>query len=124
MKFSFFHLCVEDLEGMAAWYRDVVGLKQNFDLDVFKGFVTEDGFFFNMSKRSDEHNGTYPQGRNGTMNLGFCVPTHKNVDIEYERLIKAGAIAIEPPITTSWGHRDAYVADPEGNIICINSATE
>lgn len=124
MKFCFFVLCVEDLDAMTAFYRDILGLKQNFDSEGFKGFVTEDGFFFNIVKREYAENLAYPQGINGTMNMGFGVPTYQDVDIEYERLIKAGAKAITPPVTTPWGHRDAYVADPEGNIIVINAVAE
>ena len=71
MKFGYFVLCVKDLEKMAAWYRDVVGLKQNFDSDGFKGFVTDEGFFFNMVKREQAENLDHPQKINCTMNMGF-----------------------------------------------------
>jgi catechol-2,3-dioxygenase len=123
MKFGFFHLCVNDLEAMSAWYRDVVGMTQNFDSEKFKGFVTDNGFFFNMSERTDEQNGSYPPGINGTMNIGFNVPTHKDVGTEYARLIKGGAKALTPP-KVSWKFCDAYLADPEGNIIIITSVEE
>ena len=123
MTFGFFHLHVNDLAAMSAWYRDIVGMTQNFDSKKFKGFVTENGFFFNMSERTDLQNGTYPSGINGTMNIGFNVPTHKDVETEYERLIIGGAKALTPPKV--WGKFcDAYLADPEGNIIIITAVDE
>ena len=51
--------------------------------------------------REPAENPAYPKGINGTMNIGFGVPTHKDVDIEYERLIKAGRQLLyhrEPPL--------------------------
>jgi uncharacterized glyoxalase superfamily protein PhnB len=115
---------------MAAWYRDVVGFKQNCDYSGFKGFTTESGVFFNMVKRGggdflqNKETLGYPQGINDTMSIGLSVPTHKDVDIAYNRLIEGGGKALTPPETRDFGHRDAYVADPEGNIICINAVVE
>ena len=129
MTLGFFTLHCNDLEAMAKWYRDVVGFEQNWDSDGFKGFATEKGVFFNMVKRGggdflESAEGLeYPQGINDTMSIGLGVPTHKDVDVAYNRLIEGGAKALRPP-RTGGIFRDAYVADPEGNVINITAVAE
>ena len=129
MTFGFFTLHCNNLDAMAEWYRDVVGFTQNCDFDGFKGFATEKGVFFNMVKRGggdflENSDGLeYPHGINDTMSIGLGVPTYKDVDIAYKRLTEGGAKGLKPPETGSFG-RDAYVADPEGNVICINAMVE
>jgi len=120
VEFASFILHAEDLDAMAVWYRDVVGLKQNFDSE---GFIAENGFFFNMVKRRKTAGIHYPKGINDTMSVGFSVTDHEKVDIEYERLIKGGAKAFVPPKTEGI-FREAYVTDPEGNIIYIVAVKE
>ena len=126
MTFGFFTLHCNDLEAQAIWYRDVVGFEQNCDYAGFKGFTTPSGVFFNMIKRGgadfggNEHNLGYPQGINDTMSIGIGVPKHDNVDIAYKHLLDGGAVALKPPETNGI-FKDAYVADPEGNVICITA---
>lgn len=120
---------VENLDVMVKFYRDVMNMKQNIDMDGFAGFVTEDGFYFNLCTRSERVNLSsipisYPKGLNGTMELSFGVPKYADVDIEYERLTKAGAKPVSKPDTKPYGLREAYVADPEGNLIEIVSSNE
>ena len=123
MKLCFFILKVTDIEMMTAWYRDVVGLKLISESAGYKEFLTEDRLFFNLSKRNaDEISSTGPINQN--LNIGFELPTFQDLDDSYERLIKAGATCVTPPTTAPWGHRIAYLADPEGNILCLNAMTE
>ena len=126
MTFGFFTLHCRDIEAQAAWYRDVVGFEQNCDFDGFKGFNTPSGVFFNMVKRGGadfggkEHDLGYVQGINDTMSIGISVPKHDDVDIAYNRLLAGGAAALKPPKANGI-FKDAYVADPEGNVICITA---
>jgi uncharacterized glyoxalase superfamily protein PhnB len=39
----------------------------------------------------------------------------KNVDARFRRAMKAGAVVLEEPTETSYGHRRYGVADPEGH---------
>ena len=117
MQFTFFTLSCRDIEAMAAWYRDVVGLEQNCDYGEFKGFITPSGIFFNMVKRDGGLE--YVQGVNGTMSIGLGVPNHAEVDIAYNRLIEGGAKPYKQSPKTDGVFRNAYVTDPEGNVICI-----
>jgi uncharacterized glyoxalase superfamily protein PhnB len=38
-------------------------------------------------------------------------------DAAFAALVAAGAPAVMPPTTRSWGQRTAYVRDPDGNLI-------
>ena len=67
---------------------------------------------------------SYPNGRNGTMELSFDVPTYADVDKEYANAVKLGAAPVFAPTTEPWGQRTCYVADPEGNLIEISSFTD
>lgn len=64
---------------------------------------------------------SYPKGYNGTMELAIDVPTFADVDREYYNALSLGATSVMPPITEPWGQRTCYIADPEGNLIEINS---
>jgi len=123
MKLCFFILKVTDIEMMTAWYHDVAGLKLVSESEGYKEFVTEDGFSFNLCKRNPDE---IPSGKaiNQTVNIGFDFPTFQELDTAYDRLIKAGAAPVTPPATAPWGHRIAWLADPEGNILCLNAMTK
>lgn len=129
MKLGAIGLIVEDFDVMVNFYKDIMNMKQNVDMNGFAGFVTEDGFYFNICRRGNGETLstmpiTYPEGLNGTMQLSFNVPKYADVDVEYERLIKAGAEPVSKPVSKSYGLREAYVADPEGNLIEIVSSNE
>ena len=64
---------------------------------------------------------TYPKGFNGTMELAIDVPSFAHVDKEYAHAISLGAASVMEPVTEPWGQRTCYVADPDGNLIEINS---
>lgn len=123
MKLCFFILKVTDIEMMTAWYRDVVGLNLISESAGYKEFLTEDGFSFNLDKRNSDE---IPPEKsiNQTVNIGFDFPTFHALDDAYEHLIKAGATPVTPPATAPWGHRIAWIADPEGNILCLNALAE
>ena len=55
------------------------------------------------------------------MQLAIDVPTFADVDREYHNALSLGAISVMPPITEPWGQRTCYIADPDGNLIEINS---
>jgi len=122
MQFTFFTLHCKDIEAMATWYRDIVGLEQNCDFDEFKGFITPSGMFFNLVKRDNTLE--FIQGVNGIISIGLGVPSHADVDVAYNLLIEGGAKPYKQAPETSGVFRDAYVTDPEGNVICITGVEE
>ncbi len=118
-------LFVSDMETMVRFYRDVVGMKTDWNGEPNAEFQTE-GTLLIMYGRADFEKMTsrryhYPAGLNGTMELAFDFPLFSDVDKEFKRLVDAGAAAVLVPTDEPWGQRTSYVADPEGNLIEIGS---
>ena len=118
-------LFVKDMKTMVAFYHDVMGMETNWKGEANAEFFT-DGARLIMYGRDDFEKMTsqrysYPNGWNGTMELAFELPLFQDVDIEFTRLVAAGAIPVMPPTDEPWGQRTSFVADPEGNLLEIGS---
>ena len=118
-------LFVNDVKTMVDFYRDVVGFEIDWDGGPFAEFKN-DGVRFMLFPRRDfeqivDKSFEYPKGLNGTMELAIDLPRFEDVDIEYKRLVEAGAAPVYAPKTEPWGMRSSYVADPEGNLLEIGS---
>lgn len=118
-------LFVTDMARTVAFYRDVMGMKTEWN-GAANAELSYGGTKLLLFGRTDfEHmtsqTYTYPAGTNGTMELSFAVPKFEDVDREYARVVAAGAVAVMPPTDEPWGQRTSYVADPDGNLIEINS---
>lgn len=118
-------LFVKDIKTMVEFYRDIMGFETDWDGGPFAEF-RNDGVRFMMYPRKDferliDKDFVYPEELNGTMELAIDLPRFEDVDIEYERLVKAGAKPVYAPKTEMWGMRSSYVADPEGNLLEIGS---
>ena len=114
-----------DLQRMMKFYSDVIGLEVKQIIGSYAEFKHE-GVQFAMFERAKlpEWLGStpsYPHGLNGTFELGIDLPYFKDVDFEFERVVKAGAKKIMKPRDMPWGQRSSVVADPDGNLIEIGS---
>lgn len=117
-----------DIDTMVRFYRDTLGLHTDWNDGNFAEFNTASGalsFWIYSRKEFVKAFGedyVPPAGINQSFELALWLPCYADVDTEYERLLKldvpfpAGA-----PITYSFGIRNFYVADPEGNLIEIGS---
>ncbi|AIQ42319.1 VOC family protein [Paenibacillus sp. FSL R7-0312] len=126
MKLGAIALCVDDMEKMVRFYRDLMRMELDYDGGGFTGVRTAGGIYFNLCERALfesqlSRKFDYPGGLNGTMEITFGVPHFTDVDLEYDRLIEAGVQPVYPPTTEPYGLRICYVADPEGNLIEICS---
>ncbi len=125
LKLNAVGLFVNDMEKMVSFYRDVMGMKTDWagaaNAELYCGerclimFGRAD--FEAMTARKY----SYPNGLNGTVELAFDTDNFAQVDEEYERVVKAGAVPVFPPTDEPWGQRTSYVADPDGNLIEISS---
>ena len=130
LRFAAVGLFVDKMDVMAAFYRDVIGL--DIAWDGKSGFVsckTGSGVDFYLCERKIMESGmkvslSYPEGTNGTMELCFDVDAFSRVDVEFKRLVEAGAKPIDEPTTAPWGLRSCFVSDPEGNLIEICSGND
>ncbi len=73
--------------------------------------------FEKMTSRKYE----YINGINGHFEIALYIDTFEEVDKEYEKAIRKGAVSILEPTTEPWGQRTCYIADSEGNLIEIDS---
>lgn len=130
-KFNFntIGLFTTDNNKMVKFYRDVMGFTTDWNGDDPNVTMQLGNMWLIMFPRTAFEQMThreysYSQGLNGTVELAFHVPTFKDVDEEYARVIASGAKSVFSPQTMPWGQRTCYIADPEGNLIEIHSFTE
>ena len=128
MKFNTVGLFVTEMEKMVSFYRDVMDLETDWKGEANAELSCGEMRLIMYSRNDFEvmtgRKYSYTENINGTMELAFDVPTFADVDKEYERVINAGAKPVFKPTTEPWGQRTCYVADPDGNLIEINSFCE
>jgi len=120
-----------NMDSMVRFYRDTLGFETQWDGGDFAEFETASGalsFFMYSRKAFAQAIGeTYvsPKGINQTFEIALWQPCFADVDAEYERLLKLGVqFPTGAPQTFSFGIRNFYVADPEGNLLEIGSTSE
>lgn len=121
-----FGLFVDDMPTMVRFYRDVLGFEIREDENTSNVYLIKDGTLFMLYRKSDFETMTsrkyqYIKGLNGHFELALYVDTFEEVDLEYEKAIRLGAVSVLEPTTEPWGQRTCYIADPEGNLIEIGS---
>jgi catechol 2,3-dioxygenase-like lactoylglutathione lyase family enzyme len=126
LKFDAVGLFVTDMAKMVSFYRDVLGMKTEWNGKEPNAELEADGFRLIMFGRDDFEKMTsrkyaYPNGINGTMELAYEAESFPAVDTEFERVVRMGATPVMPPTTEPWGQRTCYVADPDGNLVEIGS---
>jgi lactoylglutathione lyase len=117
---------VNDLHQMVAFYRDVLGLKIEWDGQGPYAEFKHEGIRFSMYEQSElpgllGHEPSYPNGLNGTFELAIDLPTQDDVDQEFQRIVNSGAKPVYPPREEPWGMYSSMVMDPEGNLIELGS---
>ncbi len=115
---------------MVKFYKDVMGLNINWDGSGFTAIEMEGQIHHFILCTREGFEESIPEvyhwnkSINGNMELCFDVPNYSDVDIEFQRVINAGAKPVYKPTTESYGMRICYVADPEGNLIEICSGND
>lgn len=126
MRLDGFGLFVNDMATMVRFYRDVLGFEIKEGEDTSNVYLVKDGTLFLLYGRKDFEKFTdreyeYIKGINGHHEIALYVDTFQEVDERYKEVISKGAVSVLEPMTTPWGQRTCYVADPEGNLIEIGS---
>lgn len=126
LRLDGFGLFVNDMAKMIRFYRDVLGFEIKEGEDTSNVYLVKDNTLFLLYGRNDFEKMTsrryeYVKGLNGHSEIALYVDTFDEVDAEYEKAIKMGAVSVLEPETEPWGQRTCYIADPEGNLIEIGS---
>ena len=124
-------LLVGNMDTMARFYRDTLGFHTDWDGGDFAAFETASGelslFMYSRKEFVKAIGESYvpPKGLNQTFEIGLWLPCFADVDAEYARLAKLDvSFPTGAPQTFSFGVRNFYVADPEGNLLEIGSTRE
>ncbi len=126
VRFDMVGLFVGNLTEMVAFYHDALGLDIEWDGNGPYAEFHHEGIRFSMYERRllPELLGREPSfttGINGTFELALDLPHFEDVDLEFKRIVAAGAQAVYAPRNEPWGMRSSMVTDPEGNLIEIGS---
>jgi catechol 2,3-dioxygenase-like lactoylglutathione lyase family enzyme len=126
IKFDMVGIFVNDLLKMVDFYKNVVGIEIDWDGNGPYAEFKHDGIRFSMYERNKllqllGQELSFPKGINGTFELAINVGAPGQVDITFNRMVKAGAKPIYNPRNEPWKMRSSMIADPEGNLIEIGS---
>lgn len=124
-------LLAGNMDTMVRFYRDILGFHTEWSGGDFAEFQTASGelslFMYSREAfaRSVGERYVPPKGINQTFEVALWLPRFSDVDAEYERLSKLDVrFPTGGPVTFSFGIRNFYVADPEGNLLEIGSTSE
>ena len=124
-------LLVGNMDKMVEFYSEILGFQAKRNDSDFTELETASGelslFMYSREAVVQAIGEDYipPKGINQTMEIALWLPSYGDVDTEYERLSKLGLqFPTGEPMTFSFGIRNFYVVDPEGNLLEIGSSSE
>lgn len=113
MKLDGVGLFVRDMPTMVRFYRDVLGFEIAEKENAVNVYLVKNGTLFMLYERRNFEKMTdkkyeYMNGLNGHFEIALYVDTFQEVDEEYAKAIKKGAIPVFEP-TTSHGDREPAI---------------
>ena len=111
----------DDVAGLAAFYRDALGLVPEVEEELYVAFGGEGvrlAIFSRsgMGANTHDHAGYRTPFTGQAFELNFQCASRSEVDERFAWLATHGAVPVAEPVETEWGHYTGFFADPEGNI--------
>ena len=114
IKFNGMNISSMNPETMVKFYKEKLGLPILGDVSSsFDG--AEIGFDINQPRVWIWDESKWGKANTGAVTLVFECDDH---DKTYEELKRKG-VELDPPATASWGGKELYVKDPDGNTVLI-----
>lgn len=115
MRFAYTRLVTDDLQGLAAFYEQILGLSPSGNA-VFLAFRLDgaDLGLFSRTAAEQVHGGEWTPGTNRSAIIEFLVD---DVDAEYQRLSAFVTDWMQAPKDMPWGNRSMLFRDPDGNVV-------
>jgi catechol 2,3-dioxygenase-like lactoylglutathione lyase family enzyme len=111
-------LLVEDVAASTRFYRDVLGLAVIKDKEGYVELESEGVRLALYSRVALAKLLAVPEEKLGSIDLSFRVD---DADRAFEELVERGAEPLVPPRTMPWGHRVAFVRDPDGKLVEVSA---
>ena len=111
---------VDDLDAAVSCYRDRLGFQLDFIYGAFYASVSRDGLAIHL-KCAPKTAGDRAHRRDHEHLDAYVAVT--GVEELHEVLRSRGACITRPLAETPWAHRDFYVEDADGYILCFSEAT-
>jgi predicted enzyme related to lactoylglutathione lyase len=124
MRLGAITLFARDVDALAQFYRDALGLGETVDdsprYRELDGGGARVGFAFagayDLLDLTSERD---PTGLRSVLTFDVAA---ERLDAAVERAVASGARVIKPPFTTHFGARMTVLVDPEGNAFRLNAA--
>ncbi|PPH86539.1 VOC family protein [Rathayibacter sp. AY1D5] len=119
MSFTSLRIVTDDLDGLVAFYEQVVGRPAERPAPIFAQF-TGAGATLAIARTSTVAmlDGAVVPASNRSVLLEFEVA---DVDRAFAELAPRSEDVVLPPSTMSWGNRSTLVRDPDGNVVNLFS---
>ena len=108
-------LLTNDVPGLAAFYKQLLGVENSCDDEVHQFIITEG------TALAVYNDGTVKNNRNQNICLAFTVD---DIEKEYEKLQAMDARIIGPPAPKPWGAVSMSFYDPDNNMVYLRSFPE
>lgn len=127
MKFAYTIVYVADVAASLAFFEVAFGLPTRFLHESGSYGELETGAtalaFVDHATARDSVGGDYIAAAASTLPLGMEIGlVTEDVAAAFERAVKAGAAALNPPKTKPWGQTVAYVRCPDGCLVELCTA--
>jgi catechol 2,3-dioxygenase-like lactoylglutathione lyase family enzyme len=117
MHFASARIITDDVDRLAAFYEELLGVPADRPAPIFAVFRAATGTLAIGAAATVPVPGF--ADRAGSVIVEFQVDSPDEVDRIHEDLRERGVPVAQPPSTMPWGNRSLLVEDPDGNLVNV-----